>query len=126
MIKREITIFSLVGSLSIIIDYSIYSSLIWFEIAGIEVAKSLGFFVGAFFAYFANRYWTFRNKSVSDGSIWRFVTVYATNLIINVIVNSLIINIVNCGCYKIELAFLISTAISASFNFIGMKILIFK
>jgi putative flippase GtrA len=122
MIKREFGIFLIVGSLTVLLDFSTYRSLVWLGIAGIDIAKAIGFLTGTLFAYFANRFWTFGHKTHAPGSAWRFALLYAVTLGTNVLVNSLALKLFA----NVIIAFLLATGISAMLNFLGMKLFVFK
>ena len=126
MIKRELGIFLIVGSLTVLVDFGAYRSLVWLEVAGVDMAKAIGFLVGTLFAYFANRFWTFGHKSHAPGSLWRFVALYGTTLGANVLVNSLALKLFADAIAAVHLAFLLATGISATLNFLGMKLFVFK
>jgi putative flippase GtrA len=122
MIKRELGIFLIVGSLTVLVDFCMYRGLIWFALTGIDMAKAVGFLVGTLFAYFANRFWTFGNKSHKPGSFLRFSALYGTTLGANVLVNSLALKLFTAAIP----AFLLATGISATLNFLGMNLFVFK
>jgi len=126
MIKREFGIFLIVGSLTVLIDFCAYRSLVWLGVTGIEIAKTVGFLLGTLFAYFANRFWTFGDKSHVAGSLWRFATLYGVTLFANVLVNSLALILFVDAIASVHLAFLFATGISAALNFLGMKLFVFK
>ena len=131
MIKRELTIFLIVGLLTVSIDFSIYRGLIYLGLDSVNIAKGLGFIGGTIFAYFANRFWTFKQQDTRSGSVGRFATVYIIGLSANVLVNYLSILILshftNLTDYQqaILLAFLLATSVSATLNFLGMKFFVF-
>jgi len=126
MIKRELSIFLLVGSLTVIVDYLSYFSLVWSGLLGIDIAKATGFLIGSAFAYFANRIWTFDHKSHALGSAWRFTVLYAATLGANVFVNALALSVMVDDTVDIQMAFLTATGVSAALNFLGMKLFVFK
>lgn len=126
MIRRELSVFLIVGVLAVVIDFSAYRGLLHAGVKEIELAKAAGFFVGTLFAYFANRYWTFGHAQHQAGSVWRFVMLYASTLAANVFVNSMMLALLQDATGALQLAFFVATAVSASLNFIGMKIFVFK
>jgi len=91
MIRRELAIFLVVGTLTVVIDFLTYRGLIWAQLLGVDNAKGIGFLTGTVFAYFANRFWTFGHKVHAVGSVWRFIVVYSLTLAANVLVNSFLI-----------------------------------
>lgn len=126
MIRRELGLFLVVGTLTVLIDYLIYSALSWWPVLPLSVAKAVGFITGTVFAYFANRFWTFGYKSRAHGSVVRFILLYAGTLLINVAMNGLALAALATLQGSVQLAFLIATAVSATMNFIGMKLFVFK
>jgi putative flippase GtrA len=126
MIKRELGIFLIVGTLTVLIDFGAYLSLLWLGVTGVDIAKAIGFLVGTLFAYFANRFWTFGQKSHAPGSLWRFVALYGATLGANVLVNSLALKFFAGTIAIVHLAFLLATGVSAILNFLGMKLFVFK
>jgi putative flippase GtrA len=121
MIRRELGQFLLVGGLTVLIDYLVYSTLSWWQATSIGLAKG-----GTLFAYLANRFWTFGHKSHARGSLLRFALLYAVTLLTNVTVNELVLG----GHFDFQgsapIAFVIATGVSATMNFIGMKLFVFK
>lgn len=126
MIRREAAIFLVVGSLTVVVDFLVYRSLVWFDLLGIDTAKAVGFVAGTLFAYFANRYWTFGHKRAMPGSWYRFIILYALTLGANVAVNAGMLGLLAEVPWSIQFAFLVATAVSATLNFLGMKFFVFK
>ena len=161
MIKRELTLFFFVGTLTVVIDFLTYRGLIWAQLFGVDIAKGIAFLIGTVFAYFANRFWTFGHKVHAVGSVWRFIFVYSLTLAVNVLVNSflltwlpnnvlflldelvaantffsiynpinnemkIILSKITSKEAGIQMAFLVATVTSATLNFIGMKLFVFK
>ena len=92
----------------------------------VDMAKAIGFLVGTIFSYFANRFWTFVHKPHAPGNAWRFVVLYTSTLGANVLINSLALKLFADTLVTIQLAFLLATGVSASLNFLGMKLLVFR
>lgn len=126
MIRRELGLFLVVGSLTVLIDYLSYRSLVWGQLLAVDAAKGVGFVSGTVFAYYANRFWTFGHKQYAAGSAWRFALLYAVTLSTNVVINALVLNFIIALPDAVQFAFLIATAVSATLNFVGMKSFVFK
>lgn len=126
MMRRELKVFLVVGSLTVLIDFLSYQSLVWSQLFGIDVAKGVGFITGTVFAFFANRFWTFGNKRCAAGSAWRFILLYSVTLSTNVVLNSLVLSALITLPGSVQFAFFIATAVSATMNFVGMKSFVFK
>lgn len=126
MIRRELGLFLLVGVLTVLIDYLVYSTLSWWQAPSIGLAKGVGFIAGTLFAYLANRFWTFGHKSHVRGSLLRFALLYAVTLFANVTLNELVLGGLFDFQGSVPIAFVIATGVSATMNFIGMKLFVFK
>lgn len=126
MIKRELAVFLVVGSLTVLIDFLTYRGLVWTGWMSVDLAKAAGFLTGTLFAYFANKVWTFGHKEHAPGSVWRFVLLYATTLGANVLVNAGCLELLSTMSIAVPVAFLIATGVSAALNFLGMKLFVFK
>ena len=126
MIKRELITFLFVGTLTVLTDFLTYRALTQFQIIEVNVAKAIGFSTGTLFAYFANRFWTFDNKSNVMDSVTRFLFLYGSTLGANVLVNAFALRIITDLPAAVQLAFLLATIVSASLNFLGMKYFVFK
>lgn len=136
MITREIMMFSVVGSLTVLLDFTIYRGLVFTQLVDVDFAKALGFLAGTVFSYFANRYWTF-GQSVESSSagfaeqstnrgIFRFILLYASTCIINVLVNAIMLFVLSGAAVDEFVAFLLATGVSAGLNFLGMKLFVFN
>jgi len=126
MIKRELAIFLVVGATTVLVDYTGYRGLIGLRVMEADMAKTTGFLAGTLFAYSANRFWTFNTKSHLPGSVWRFSALYASTLAANVLINALALTLLADVAAAIQLAFMLSTGVSACLNFLGMKLFVFR
>mgnify|MGYP001807147424 CR=1 FL=1 len=126
MIRRELGVFLIVGGLTVLIDFLAYRGLLRLGLADVDPAKAAGFLAGTLFAYFANRFWTFGRQSSAPGGVWRFAALYAATLGVNVGVNALALTLLASLSAAVQLAFLLATGVSASLNFLGMKLFVFR
>lgn len=126
MIRRELILFLIVGSASVLLDFLIYSSIVHSAAVSTGVAKGSSFLIGTVFTYFANRFLTFGHIEQQEGSSWRYGILYVLTLSANVIVNSVALMLLRDVRQAVSLAFLSATGISASLNFIGMKWFVFR
>ena len=122
---KEIKRFIFIGIITVAIDYLIYTltSKIGFILS---ISKGLGFIAGASFSYYMNKNLTFRIKTNSNKQIFKFSVLYLTSLLLNIITNNFILNLYEIeSIYKYKISFLIATFLSAVYNFIGMKMIVF-
>lgn len=117
--------FTLVGCLTVLIDFVFYIMLLFFEIE-IDLAKAIGFTVGAIFAYFANKGYTFSSQRKNMSGIILFAALYGISLTANVEFNKAVLVALGASQLSVLVAFIIATAISATLNFLGMRYIIFK
>ena len=121
---KEILYFLIVGILTVLIDYLVYS-LSRNLIINTTHAKAFGFISGTVFAFLANRNITFKNHDNIWGHLYKFLILYSGSLFINVTINNSLLNWLTDFQYKVQLSFLIATSTSAIINFIGMKYFVF-
>jgi putative flippase GtrA len=126
MIRRELIIFIIVGSLIVLIDFLTYRGLVWSQLLGVDLSKAIGFLTGTVFAYFANRFWTFGHKTHMAGSAWRFAIVYSISLGTNVQINAVVLTWLPDTTAAVQIAFLLATGASTIMNFLGMKLFVFQ
>ena len=126
MIKKELTVFVVVGVITVLIDFIVYIVLVEFRLSDVNVAKGVGFVSGTIFSYFMHIIWTFGHKTHKPGTVWRYVLLYMSTLGVNVSINSFILIFLLEFQFIILLAFLIATGASTILNFIGMKWFVFK
>jgi putative flippase GtrA len=126
MIKWQLAIFLVVGSLTVLIDFVTYRGLVLVGLLNVNWSKGMGFVMGTVFSYFVNRFWTFSNKQQLAGSAWRFAMVYTATLAVNIVLNGLALNLLGELSMAVQLAFLMASGLSATLNFLGMKYFVFK
>ena len=123
--KQELKRFIASGISAVIVDFLVYSLLINFGLY-LSYSKAISFLTGTVYSYFINKKWTFKAEG-GFKTFLKFIFVYFISLNINISVNNSIISFLNTQNFKsIFLAFLVSTALSAIFNFIMIKTYVFK
>lgn len=125
MIKREVLRFSLVGISTVTVAYIIYRTLV-FSGLDRDISNGLAYGFGVFLSFFANKYWTFKNKKKSHQVLVQFLILHVFSLFACVFINSIaFINLAN-NIFRFEIAFLLGIATSTLLNFIGMKYFVFR
>ena len=123
----QLSYFFIAGSFAVSADYIIY--IITLESLGIFFSKIIGFYSGVFVSYLINSYFTFSKKGknfISSKYFLKYLIILTISMLINVTTNYFILY---CFSFltKINLiAFLIATIISMVFNFINLKLIVFK
>lgn len=124
--KRELLVFLGVGSANFVIDFVTYLALLEAFRLPVEVSKGVAFVIGTIFAYFANKGWTFKLRAGTRRSWPRFLLLYGVSLVINISVNTGVLQASDGAELGMEAAFVIATAASAISNFVGMKFFVFS
>ena len=124
-LTSEIKRFLIVGTITVLIDLTAYSILLLFEV-DTYLAKGVSFNIGAIFAFFTNKRFTFNYQSKGNSRFILFWILYLTTLILNVSLNEFILLSIGISGFTLFMAFVITTSISSSLNFLGMKYLVFK
>jgi putative flippase GtrA len=125
MIRLQVAIFLVVGSLTVAVDFAVYRGLLAVSVPH-DWAKGIGFIAGTIFSYFANRGWTFGGASAGCATALRFSVLYGSTLLVNIYVNSVVLFALRASPFAVGAAFLAATFISAGLNFVGMKFLVFR
>jgi putative flippase GtrA len=126
MLKQQLQNFLLVGGTTAFIDFAVYKGLLLSGLTDVHTAKIIGFLSGTLFAYVANRFWTFQHNGRASKSVMRFGFLYALTLGVNVLVNGFVLQALEGFGGRVLAAFLVATGVSASLNFIGMKMFVFN
>ena len=131
---RQIRRFLVAGFSAVGTDTAVYFVLI--NYISHSPAKALSFISGTFVAYVLNKFWTFEQKNYSHSEIIKFITLYASTLLVNVGVNKLCLVIFAFGeslwigilppSAPVVSAFLAATGTSTVLNFIGQKWWVFQ
>ena len=95
------------------------------KVLTIKIAKAFSFISGALCSYQANRKWTFKIKYFKLSQILSFSFLYISSLLFNVSLNSFFISIFK-NQLSFEFAFIFSTTVSATYNYLGLKLFVFK
>lgn len=126
MIQKELKFFALNGVVSVVLAYGIYRGLVTGGLL-IEVANGVAYFVGMLYGFFANKRLTFRNGYVSSaGEAMRYILLHTGTLLVNVSVNSIVLEYVESLPMGFLAAFLAAITVSTALNFMGLKYWVFK
>jgi len=133
----QVAKFGLVGTLNTFIDLGVLNILIF--ITGIERGVGYTFFAGASFlvavfnSYFWNKFWTFRaTQLTSTGKEFiQFVVISLIGVVVNVIIASLIVNVVGAPSgvdpkVWANVGKVAAIPMALIWNFIGYKFIVFK
>lgn len=122
--SKEVERFVIVGGSTVLIDCICYFVLVQFGFKS-SFSKGLSFTLGAIYAYFANKNFTFRNQNYGLIQFLVFILLYITTLSINVITNETLLETFSQTKLSFIFAFISATFISATLNFMGMKYIVF-
>lgn len=123
VLTRQLLRFLVSGSCAVLVDYGTY---LLFQRLGLEIslAKVLSYICGAIVGFVINKLWTFeRGESAQTVTeILKYALVYGISALLNAAVNQLVLGITGIAI----LGFLCATGVSMVFNFLGMRLFVFK
>ena len=125
LITGQLKKFLIIGVITVAIDYSAYGILVYF-LFNLSFAKTIGFVLGTFFSFIANRKITFGYHEHFWRGLAKFIFLYAISMTLNVFFNNLSLKLLGNISFKFQISFIIATIISATINFLGMKFFVFK
>jgi putative flippase GtrA len=124
-VKGSLARFLLVGGTTVLIDAVVYQLLLMTDMTH-GWAKALSFIAGAVFAYVANWRFTFQGRH-HRWSVVAFVVVYLCALGLNVAINAGVLALLGEDrSWQVAVAFVVATAASAAWNFVGMARFVFR
>jgi len=116
--------FLIIGFITVFIDLTVYFLLINLSVETL-FSKGISFSIGAIFAYFANRAYTFKSNIKGLVRFFIFLILYLSTLLLNVSSNEIILSFLSHYNFALIIAFIIATSLSAVLNFVGMKYVVF-
>lgn len=123
--SKQLKYFFVIGFLAFFIDYIIYRFL-FFLISNINISKFFGFLFGTFFSFKCNTLLTFKSKNHNLSHFVKFISLYISSMIINIIMNHQLFKLFSISTFNIQISFVLATLVSASINFLGMKYFVFR
>lgn len=109
----------MVGIFVLFVDALVYYGFLSF--APVSFAKAFAFICGTIAAYLLNKSWTFEKLDYSTSEVFRFIFLYFLALGLNVGINAFVLSVFG----SLLIAYLVATATSATFNFLGQKYFVF-
>ncbi len=110
--------FAAVGIGAVAVDFLSYLLLLAVGVPT-EPAKGAAFLIGAAFPFVVNGTFTFGSR-LTAGALLRFAVVYAIGLAVNVGLNAAVLMLLDVSWERVP-AFLVATAASATWNYLGMR-----
>ena len=124
-LEYEFNRFLFIGSITVLIDFICYLFLMYLDFDTF-FSKGVSFSIGAIFAYFKNRNYTFKSSKGGFFIFIIFILLYFLTLTVNVFSNEILIQSISQIKGFLIISFMIATSLSASLNFIGMKYIVFN
>ena len=123
--NKELLKYLIVGLSTVFVDFLVYKLLIKFVV--IYLSKTISFLSGTFWSYQLNRTWTFKSGKPKISQFIKYLIIHITSLVLNVFINSLMLKTFSKNYFlSYEVSFFTATLISAIYNFLFIKILIFN
>ena len=124
---KQFLYFFIAGISAVFLDFLSYTLTI--EFLGKILSKIIGFYSGVLVSFLINSSLTFRKtgkRFLSKTYLFRYILLLSINMFINVCINYFLLN----SFYSLNnitlLAFFTATFFSMIFNFLGMKLVVFK
>ena len=119
---KELLRYVVVGGLAVVID-----SLAYFILSGTtglsaSASKRISFTLGAIWAFFANKYFTFRQPVPRMQEPVIFVAVYIVGFLLNSFIHDYVFHVSSSKLFSFAVATMVSTIV----NYIGQKWLVFR
>ncbi len=119
--KKEILRFLIVGGIAVLIDGLSYFLLVKAGFLTPSWDKRISFLLGSIWAFFMNKYYTFKQKEFRAIEPFSFTLVYLAGWFLNSVCHDVVLR----AFANKALAFLAATALSTCTNFAGQKWLVF-
>jgi len=120
-------LFLINGLVSVSLSILVYSVSYYRYDINIPLANFFGCITGLSYGFLSHKKITFKAKNNKySKEILKYILLYSFSIPSHILINLLFINILYKYEFKIIIAYLISTSIIASFNFMIMKFYIFK
>ena len=120
---RQFARFVTVGIVSAVMNYSIYSILLYFMQLKALIASASAFLGGTMLGYKLNSAWSFQTPSSHQGVFIKYLSVYLCSLLLSLWALHLLVNTFGMSPYIAQFAVI---ALTTCTNFIGIKIWVFK
>ena len=123
--KQELIRFIASGISAVTVDFLIYTLLINLGL-NLSFSKKILFLAGTIYSYFINQKWTFKAVGGFNTFI-KFIFVYFIFFNINIFTNNILLQFLGEQNFKsLFSAFIVSTLLSAIFNFLMIKTYVFR
>lgn len=124
-IPRSLLRFLVTGSLTVGVDAVAYALLLQLHVP-VNWAKGIGLLCATAFAYVVNKYWTFSDAPAERSRVVPFLLLYASAILLNVIVNRSALMVVGQSREGFIAAWFLATAASSTWNYLGLRFFVFR
>ncbi len=121
-IDNELMRYLIVGGVSVAIDATVYAVLVSSNTFDPSWSKRISFVAGGVWAFFANKFFTFRRPKAKLSEPILFTAVYFCGFVFNSLIHDFVYELLGIK----TIAYLISAIIVIIWNFIGQKFIVFK
>jgi putative flippase GtrA len=122
--QKQLRRFLVVGTLSVLVDFGVYSALATGAGLAVSLAKAISYLAGVAVGFVLNKRWTFESSGRSWQEATTYFALYAVTLGVNVGCNRLVLTW--AGADHRPLAFVAATGVTTVLNFIGMRLVTFR
>ena len=118
---KKFSNYSMIGFVSVIIDYSTYKLFILLEFFTPSYSKIFSFIIGGMWSFYFNKKITFKSKNKNFLRIILFICLSLVSLFSNSFTHDYYY-----FYYSNNISFLIATIVSVVINFLGLKYIVFN
>jgi putative flippase GtrA len=123
--RGQIARYLVAGGSAVVVDFILYRLIMWvFDVK--LLAKAVGYVGGTVYSFFINRSFTFKRDSSTRKQVIAYLAIYVVSMFLNTGINQLGLKTLGTGEIGINVSFATAAVTSAAFNFICMKLFVFK
>lgn len=122
--RRQVARFLVVGTLSVIVDFGVYTLLTSFAPLPWGLAKGISYASGVVVGFFGNKFWTFQSPRRRASEPALYLLLYSGTLLLNIGCNQAALWLLGAPLKLV--AFLFATGVTTLTNFLGMKYVAFR
>lgn len=123
VLRQQLFRYIIIGGLSTLINYCVFYILYQKFSVYYLTAHALGFSISVFFGYFFNKNWTYQSSNESKKEVVKYYMVYLFSLSLGLLLLKLLVDVLHLDP---RFAKFIEIGITASTNFLGTKLWVFR
>ncbi len=123
ILKQQLIRYIIIGAGATIINYTIFFSLTKFASVNYLLAHTIAFITSVLVGYTFNKNWTYQSSSESKKDVVKYYLVYLFSLTLGLILLKFLVSVAHLDS---AIAKILEIGVTASTNFLGIKVLVFE